>query len=330
MAKQTQTDKPRIFISHAWEDKALVRRLEAELRAAGAEVWVDHIGIRGGDNLPKRISDALEWCNTLLLIWSDAACNSDWVELEWSNAIALKRAIIPCRLDTTPMPGILANKAYLDFRNAEQGVVQLLHALNLARQPIVPAVSDATEPVARVIHHQLIKKPKLVKPKPPQILPRAKPLDDLSVEDVQQMLKEKDFYDSRWNETGKGLRHEYEAIERQGQKLVIDHATGLMWQQSGSSNYLTYAEAEKYIRDLNNQRFGGYNDWRLPTLEEAMSLMEPKKHDDLFLDPVFDHKQWWIWTADKSSASSAWCVYFGLGSCGRSDLHDSSCVRGVR
>ncbi len=51
-------NKPRIFISHAWEDKPLVRRLEAELQAAGAEVWVDHVGIRGGDNLPERISEA--------------------------------------------------------------------------------------------------------------------------------------------------------------------------------------------------------------------------------------------------------------------------------
>jgi ABC-type bacteriocin/lantibiotic exporter with double-glycine peptidase domain len=44
------------------------RELEAELRAAGAKVWVDHAGIRSGDNLPKRISDALEWCNMLLLM----------------------------------------------------------------------------------------------------------------------------------------------------------------------------------------------------------------------------------------------------------------------
>jgi hypothetical protein len=59
---------PKIFISHAWEDKAIVRRLEDELKTAGAEVWVDHSGVRGGDNLPKRISDALEWCDTVLLV----------------------------------------------------------------------------------------------------------------------------------------------------------------------------------------------------------------------------------------------------------------------
>lgn len=30
--------KPRIFISHAWEDKALVREIEMALKDAGAEV----------------------------------------------------------------------------------------------------------------------------------------------------------------------------------------------------------------------------------------------------------------------------------------------------
>jgi len=55
MNNHTPAGAPKIFISHAWEDKPSVRRLEAELRSAGAEVWVDHEGIRGGDNLPERI-----------------------------------------------------------------------------------------------------------------------------------------------------------------------------------------------------------------------------------------------------------------------------------
>jgi predicted esterase len=95
MAQEPKMDKPRIFISHAWEDKALVRRLEKTLADAGAQVWVDHAGIRGGDNLPERINDALERCNTLLLVWSKAAKSSHWVKLEWTNAISLRKLIIP-------------------------------------------------------------------------------------------------------------------------------------------------------------------------------------------------------------------------------------------
>jgi hypothetical protein len=42
LAKAPKIEPPRIFISHAWEDKTLVRRLEKALADAGAEVWVDH------------------------------------------------------------------------------------------------------------------------------------------------------------------------------------------------------------------------------------------------------------------------------------------------
>ncbi|MCB0293442.1 MAG: toll/interleukin-1 receptor domain-containing protein, partial [Calditrichaeota bacterium] len=60
----------RLFISHSWAEKELVRKIEAELTSSNIEFWVDHSAIRVGDNLPERISTALEWSNTLLLIWS--------------------------------------------------------------------------------------------------------------------------------------------------------------------------------------------------------------------------------------------------------------------
>jgi hypothetical protein len=144
------------------------------------------------------------------------------------------------------------------------------------------------------------------------------------------MLNKHNFFASDRHEEGKGIAHLYELAEREGQKLVIDHATGLTWQQSGSSKYMVFADAEKYIDELNNRRFAGYYDWRLPTLEEAMSLMESKTHTGLYLDPIFDRKQRRIWTADSYSASSAWVVSFLYGYCNRSALRNSSYVRAVR
>jgi hypothetical protein len=32
---------------------------------------------------------------------------------------------------------------------------------------------------------------------------------------------------------------------------------------------MTFAEAEQYVRRLNGERFAGFDDWRLPTVEEA-------------------------------------------------------------
>ena len=143
----------------------------------------------------------------------------------------------------------------------------------------------------------------------------------LNEAEVRSMLQTLGFFDKAWHKEGKGITHLYELRESENAKLVIDHATGLTWQQSGSSNYMNYADAEKYVRDLNAKKFAGYNDWRLPTLDEAMSLMEPKPSGSLYIDPVFDRTQNWIWTADKAdSAGVAWVAGFYDGICYRSHV----------
>ncbi len=327
---QSKNNKPKVFISHAWENKPVVRQLEERLRAAGAEVWVDHVGIRGGDSLPKRISDALEWCDTLVLVWSAASRASEWVALEWENAISLKKAIIPCLLDEARLPGIMARMAYISFHQIDQGTTNLLHALGLNDHSVAES-SPAKVKEISVPHGPLVASPdRVAQPKKPvaaqavvspakrlQVLSlRHQPLENYSIDDVKTMLKEKEFFDSSWNQQGKGLKHHYETMEQNGEKLVRDYATGLMWQQSGSAKWLTYDVAAKYIQELNRNKFAGYNDWRLPTLEEAMSLMEStKKNGDLYIDPVFDEKQRWIWTADKQASGVAWYVYFNGGDC---------------
>ncbi|HJN67852.1 MAG TPA: hypothetical protein QF602_00170, partial [Candidatus Marinimicrobia bacterium] len=47
-----------------------------------------------------------------------------------------------------------------------------------------------------------------------------------------------------------------------------------------------------------------------PTLEEAASLLESNKRNDLYIDPVFSKKQRWIWTGDKFEIKGRWDVHF--------------------
>jgi len=169
----------------------------------------------------------------------------------------------------------------------------------------------------------------------PALQLRSQRLDKLAGDAVKAMLRQHGFYcaEHDWskgwsNPSGKGVKHNFE-VRHDGQ-VVVDHATGLSWQQSGSPEGMTYANAEKYIIALNDQRFASFNDWRLPTLEEAMSLMEPKKSGELYLDPVFDRTQKWIWTADLESAGRAWYVYFDSGGCHLDDFGNGSYVRAVR
>jgi len=144
-----------------------------------------------------------------------------------------------------------------------------------------------------------------------------------------------DFFDLLFNKKGKGTPHLYQKIDiERSESIVHDLSTGLMWQQSGSDFEMRYEDAKEWITELNQKGFAGFNDWRLPTLEEAMSLMEPeKRHGDLNIDPVFDSKQRWILTADHEiygERAWAWVVYFNHGRCDLDHGGYSYSVRAVR
>jgi hypothetical protein len=143
------------------------------------------------------------------------------------------------------------------------------------------------------------------------------------------MIRLHGFYDVNMKPEGKGFSNQYRLQEVNGDKIVFDEISCLMWQQSGYSKRMQFQFFKNYIDELNEKLFAGFNDWRLPTLEEAMSLMEPERKNGLYIDPVFDREQTWIWTADKvKGASMAWVVYLNGGICG-SDL-GYSYVRAVR
>lgn len=124
------------------------------------------------------------------------------------------------------------------------------------------------------------------------------------------------------------IKHDYLLKTISDHKVVIDHATELMWHQSGSTYGMNWEKANRWVKLLNKRGYAGYYDWRLPTVEEAASLLEPNKKKyaylqgetrerikhDRFIDPIFDKTQGWLWTGDNFyRLGAAWRVDFFSG-----------------
>ncbi|PID56010.1 hypothetical protein CSB45_12975 [candidate division KSB3 bacterium] len=127
------------------------------------------------------------------------------------------------------------------------------------------------------------------------------------------------------------LAYIHNQYERQDD-VVLDRATGLIWQQSGSSR-LSYAQAVDYVEGLNAANWGGFADWRLPTVPELLSLLGPKRSlSGLYIASIFEARQVWCWSADRVAASSgsAWRVDFALGGVRWSGFRSYGYVRCVR
>ncbi|MCP4367389.1 MAG: DUF1566 domain-containing protein [Deltaproteobacteria bacterium] len=105
-------------------------------------------------------------------------------------------------------------------------------------------------------------------------------------------------------------RHDYRPQSFNGDRVVTDYATGLMWHQSGSEKFNNWKEAKDWVKDL---KYAGHHDWRLPTVEEAISLLEPECDNivKMFIHKYFDTKQIRIWTDDtEEETQKIWYVHF--------------------
>jgi hypothetical protein len=114
------------------------------------------------------------------------------------------------------------------------------------------------------------------------------------------------------------INNSYESKSINGNGVVIDHTTDLIWHQSGSDEEMDWHKAKQWVKDLNDKGYAGYSDWRLPTVEEAISLLEPNINaNSLYIDPAFDAKQTGIWTGDENDSADyldgAWSVRFSGG-----------------
>jgi len=120
----------------------------------------------------------------------------------------------------------------------------------------------------------------------------------------------------------------WEIITINGDEVVKDHQTGLMWER-GNSMGILWTQTESYIANL---RTGGFSDWRMPTVDELITLFvgrpEGTKTPPFYKGSGEDGFYWekgvWkrkgeifrsLWSSTEVSGNPffEWCVNFGTG-----------------
>jgi TIR domain-containing protein len=96
------------FISYSSKDQTFAERLYADLQSRGVRCWFAPDHMRIGDKIIDSIDEAIRLRDKLLLILSDAAITSDWVEDEVTTAFEEERkrgdvVLFPVRIDDAVM-----------------------------------------------------------------------------------------------------------------------------------------------------------------------------------------------------------------------------------
>jgi hypothetical protein len=166
-------------------------------------------------------------------------------------------------------------------------------------------------------------------PLTPRITLRRTPAT-LSSDMVKVLLVKHGLYDKNWNPGGQGVGNVYEPQIHGNTVVLFDRTTALTWQRGGSRDAMTFDAAKTYVQRLNEEKLAGFSDWRLPTLEEALSLMEPQAVEEMHIDPSFERGVNFIWTADTANEDRAWMIYFydGIATTERNSFN--AWVRAVR
>jgi hypothetical protein len=151
------------------------------------------------------------------------------------------------------------------------------------------------------------------------------------------------------------------AVSATSWAMVRDNVTGLTWEvkdKDGVQNYdnphdadNTYTwydpsdpypgtpsdhDTDDFLDALNDARFGGFDDWRLPTIKELAYLVDysipypgPAINTTYFPNTVLS-SYYWSSTTDADDTDDAWVVYFDDGYDGWGGKSYDGYVRAVR
>ena len=351
-----------VFISYRRDDAAAYAgRLYDGLRERYGEdhVFMDVDRIQPGENFAAVIERSVRSADVLLAVIGEqwlAVTNDagqrrlddpdDFVRLELKAALETGRRVIPVLVAGADMPAEAALPLPLRRLAGVQAVNISDERWDYDFDRLARSIDGAGKPAARrhwawyaiaaglaaIVVSIIVFKPQSARLFTPTPALRTAPAQ-LSGEQARAMVIQHNFFHARWNPSGAPAALELERHVVGADVVVTAPRHKLMWQQRASPQPTNHDGAQRYVQELNTHRFAGYGDWRLPTLEEALTLMASGSADDCRLNRLFERSGWITRTADSTSTadgSKDWIVYFCDGVAAPEAAAFNAQVRAVR
>jgi hypothetical protein len=128
-----------VFLSYRSINRGFVLNLYDVLTEIGFIVFLDQYVLKPGDSLVRKLEDALEASQAGVLIWSNAAKDSEWVRNEYdvmiSKATSNKKFyFVPVKINRTALPAFAKTKLFVDFTEYPDGpnggdLLRLVHGI---------------------------------------------------------------------------------------------------------------------------------------------------------------------------------------------------------
>lgn len=245
----------KVFISYTKEDKERALRLYSELKKRKINVWIDIHLLKPGQDWKYEIKNAIKDSDIFIALLSEKSVNHiGYVQKELRIALEIldyfpnnKIFLIPVRLNKcNPLHDRLNDLQWTDLFPETNYYVGF--------QKILDVISPQSQSL------------------------RNYPIE-LSTNDVIELIRNKNLFESFINSTGVEAKHNYKALNISGDKVIFDYNTGLLWSKFGSnySYYNVYMDDQSgisWVKNLNRFGYANRKDWRLPTIEEAFTLIQ--------------------------------------------------------
>lgn len=137
-------DKLKIFMSYSSVNLEKVNGLKSALADKPIDVFVAEDSVHPGEDLPEKITKAVNDCDIFILYWCKMAEQSKWVQAELALALKRNKHIIPIVFDEdVEIPLLLNNIKYIDATDDTQGAFLKVQSAILEKLEEVQSLPSA-------------------------------------------------------------------------------------------------------------------------------------------------------------------------------------------